>query len=206
MITPSPNIIGRSAAVFLAILLSSCGGFFPSSTAIVSLSISPTGAWIKPTTQQQFSATARFGNNSTGDVTSSVTWTSSATSIATIDTSGLATAVALGNTTITAKSGSVSANATLTVSNRTIKSITVNPPSATINFSSGGQTQQAFTANATFDDNTSADVTSQAAWNSSVQGVATVNGNGVATAVATGNTTISASLGGQTGTASLTVQ
>jgi len=195
------------AALLLVLLMGSCSGFFPGKDTVVSLAVSPSGAFVMPQATQQFSATATFGNNSTGDVTSSVTWTSSSTGVATIDSSGLATAVALGTTTITAKSSNgVTSRVTMTVSNRTITSITVNPPSATINLSFGGQTTQQFTATATFSDMTTGDVTTQASWTSSLPSIATVNSNGLATAVTTGSTTISAALGGQTATANLTVQ
>src|SRR5664280_2754560 len=117
--------IGKLAAGLLVTLMAaSCGQFFPSSNTIVSITLSPTSAQIKPTATQQYTATGTFGNNTTGDVTSQVTWVSSATTIATISTAGLATAVALGTTNITAKSGSVISPASvLTVSNKTIVSI-----------------------------------------------------------------------------------
>lgn len=190
----------------MLVSLVSCSGFFPSSSTITALSISPTGPFVKPQNNKQFTATATFGNNTMGDATNQVTWTSSNTSIATINTAGLATGVATGTTTITAKSGSVSANTVLTVSNRTVTSVAVNPSTATINFSLGGQTQQAFSAQANFDDGTNATVTNLAGWTSSNNSVATVNTNGVATAVTTGTVTITASYGGQNGTATLTVQ
>ncbi len=197
-----------AVALPLATLLSGwygCPGFFPGSNTIVSLAISPTGAFVMPNATQQFSATATFGNNSTGDVTSEVTWTSSSPTIATIDSSGLATGVALGTTTINAKStNNVSATGvTLTVSNRTVQSITISPTSATINLSLGQQTTAQFVATATFSDGST---TSQVNWASSNNGVATVNSSGLATAVTTGSCTITASLGGQTAAASLTVQ
>src|SRR5580698_7019289 len=97
-----------AAVLTTTFLLSSCGAFFPASDQIVSLSLSPTNAYVLPQGTQQFSATATFGNNTTGDVTSQVAWTSSATNIATINSSGLATAVALGTSTITAKSNNSS--------------------------------------------------------------------------------------------------
>src|SRR5579863_9727359 len=111
---------GRSAAVLLLVILcGSCDGFFPSSDEITALALSPASAFLRPKGTQQFTATAKFGNNTTGDVTSQVTWSSSGTNIATIDTSGLLTAVALGNTTVTAKSNNshVTASASVTVSN-----------------------------------------------------------------------------------------
>jgi uncharacterized protein YjdB len=186
-----------------ALLLSSCGQFFPGSMTIVSLALSPTSAQIKPGANTQFSATATYGNNSTGDVSSSVTWTSSNISIATINTSGLVTAVAIGSTNITAKSGSVvSPIALVTVSNKTISVITVSPQNLTL--SSGGQQQ--YTANATYSDGSNGDITNSVTWGSSSASVATITSGGFVTAVGSGTSTISAALGGIIGTSTLTVQ
>lgn len=191
------------AVVFAVMLLASCGGFFPASDQIVSIALSPTGAYILPTGTQQFTATATFGNNTTGDVTSQVTWLSSATNIATIDSAGLATAVALGNSTITAKSNnsSVTSTAVLTVSNKTIKTITVSPSNPSISLIAGG-TQQ-FTAQATFSDGSVGTVS--ASWTSSSPSIATISSSGLASPVSVGTTTINASAGGVVGTAQLTV-
>jgi uncharacterized protein YjdB len=195
-----------TAAMAAALLLSSCNGFFPPAGSIVSLSLSPTGAWIQPQSTQQFTATATYGNNSTGDATSQVTWTSSATNIATVNSSGLVTAVAVGTSTITAKSNnsSVSTTALVTVSTRVVRSISVSPSSQTLLLSTG-QTQQ-YTATATFSDGSFQDVTNSAAWTSSNGSVATIGNTGLAQPIGTGSTTISASLQGQVGTASLTIQ
>ena len=74
-----PTWIGKLAAgLFVTIMVASCGQFFPSSNTIVSITLSPTSAQIKPTATQQYTATGTFGDNSTGDVTSQVTWVSSA--------------------------------------------------------------------------------------------------------------------------------
>ncbi len=190
--------------VFLAFMLGSCSGFFPDKNTIVSLAISPTGAFILPQATQQYSATATFGDNSTGDVTSSVTWTSSQTGIATIDTSGLATGVALGSTTITAKSSNnVTSDVTLTVSSKTVTALTINPTNSSISLSAD-QTQQ-FTATATFSDGSFGNVTNQVGWTSSVPGIATISSTGLASPVSIGTTTIGASYGGQAATTNLTV-
>ena len=179
-----------------------CSGFFPSADAITSLTISPLNTSIAPGGVQQYTATATFGNNTTGDVTSTVTWTSSASNIATISTGGLASAGSqLGTTTITAKSGSVFSQTGLTVSNSTVSSITVSPSSASL---IAGQQQQ-LSATANFTNNSSSNVTSSATWNTSNSAVATVNA-GLVTAVATGSATITASYGGQAGNATITVQ
>jgi trimeric autotransporter adhesin len=196
---------GRAAwAIFLALSLGSCSGFFPSSTTITALSISPTSAYITPQSTEQYSATATYGNNSTGDVTSSVTWTSSQTGVATINSSGLATGVAVGSTTITAtSSNNVSSNTTLTVSTKTVTALTISPTNPSISLSQD-QMQQ-FTATATFSDGSLGNVTSQAGWTSSVPSVAAITSSGLASPVGVGSTTIGASYGGQAATTTLTV-
>ena len=55
----------------LAIALG-CGQFFPGATSITSLAIAPQNTTVAPGVTQQYSATATYGNNTTGDVTSSV--------------------------------------------------------------------------------------------------------------------------------------
>jgi len=191
-------------AVLLALSLGSCSGFFAGSNTIVSLSIAPNGAFILPDATEQYSATATFGDNSTGDVTSSVTWTSSQTGVATINSSGLATGVALGTTTITAAStNNVTATATLTVSNKTVTALTINPTNATISLSEN-QTEQ-FTATATFSDGSFSNVTTLVGWSSSVPSAATISSTGLASPVAIGSTTIGASYGGQAATTELSV-
>jgi hypothetical protein len=78
----------------------------------------------------QFTATGTYSDNSTGDLTGQVTWASSATSVVTISTSGstggLATAVAVGQTNITATLGTLTSNSfQLTVLPGTAASISV---------------------------------------------------------------------------------
>ena len=63
----------------------------------------------------------------------------------------------------------------------------------------------AYTATAIFTDNTSADVTIAATWNTSTPAVASVNSNGGATALAPGTTTISATINGVKGQSTLNI-
>lgn len=60
-------------------------------------------------------STGTYSDGTNQTITSSVTWASSATTIATINSAGLATSVSSGVTTITASAGTVSGNTTLTV-------------------------------------------------------------------------------------------
>jgi len=192
----------RLCALFLLLILAGCGGFFIGNNDLASFTITPLNTSIKPAATQQFSASGVFGDGSTRDITSTATWASSNPAIATIDASGLATAVALGSTTITATDSGMKQSTTLTVSNRVVSSITISPANSTV---ISGSTQQ-FTATATFSDNTTQDVTTSATWTSSNTAAATISTTGLATGVATGTTTITATVSGVTASTTLTVQ
>jgi uncharacterized protein YjdB len=133
-----------------------------------------------------------------------VTWNSSNTAVATINSAGLATGVASGSITISATSGTVTSGTTLTVQGVpvTLSSISVTPANPTINV---GATQQ-FTATGTYSDGSTQNITGQVTWSSSNSGVATISSTGLATGAGMGTSTISASLGGVTGSTTLTVQ
>ena len=156
----------------------------------------------------------------TGDITSSVTWSSSVPSVATINASGVATAVGPGTTTITAGgtayNGPTSASATLTVTGSaggtaggSIVSISVIPGSQSV--ASPSQTSQ-FIAIGTTSSGATQNLTNLVAWSSSSTQIATVGATtGLATGVGQGTATITAlytnSKGGTavTGTATFTV-
>jgi len=86
---------------------------------LASISVTPTSATINPGQSQQFTAIGLLQSGHTVDLTKSVTWSSSNTSVATIDSYGLAvgaSVTSLSTTTITAQSGSITSNVvTLTV-------------------------------------------------------------------------------------------
>jgi len=84
----------------------------------------------------------------------------------------------------------------------TLKSIALIPSNPTL---SAGATQQ-FTATGSYSDGSTQNITSQVAWKSSNTAVATIAAGGLATAVASGSTTISATSAGVTGSSQLTVQ
>ncbi len=85
---------------------------------LLSIAITPVSPSIAAGKQQQFTATGSYSDGSHQDLTSSATWTSSTTSVATISSAGLATALAVGNTTIQAASGSVNGSTGLTVTSQ----------------------------------------------------------------------------------------
>jgi len=167
---------------------------------LVSISVTPTPSSIALGTAQQFSAVGSFNDGSTQLLTS-VTWSSSSSSVATINSSGLATAVGTGTATITATSGSVTGTAALTVTGASVTAITVTPANSNMPV---GTTKQ-FTATASFSDGSSQDVTASVLWGSSNPAAAAINNQGLVSSVAAGSTTINAVLDSVTGSTNLTV-
>src|ERR1700682_248821 len=94
----NPSRFTQAALVLVcAVLLVACGSSAPK---LSSITISPTTASIAHGTTQQFSATALYSDGSKPDVTSTAGWSSSNSAVATVNTSGLATAVGVGTATI----------------------------------------------------------------------------------------------------------
>ena len=120
----------RSSKILFFILIlamaTACGGgggggdsSNPTAKTLVSITVSPTNPSIGIGATQQFTATGTYSDNSTQNLTTSVSWTSSVPSVASISnaggSNGLATAIAAGTTMIMAASGGISGTATLTV-------------------------------------------------------------------------------------------
>jgi hypothetical protein len=139
--------------------------------------------------------------------------------VATVNASGLVTAVGAGTTTVTANAtafnGPVHSSATITVtgsgggsSSGTVASLSIIPGNQSV--SAAGQTTQ-FLAIGTTSSGATLNLTNQVTWSSSSSQIATITQAGLATAVAKGTDTITAlytnTTGGTTvaGTAALTV-
>jgi len=80
-----------------------------------SIAVTPANPSIAKGTTQQFTATGTFTDNSTVDLTNRVTWASATTTVATIDTAGLATGQSGGTSSIRASLDSVTGSTVLTV-------------------------------------------------------------------------------------------
>jgi trimeric autotransporter adhesin len=196
-----------------------------SAFTVKSFSITPTNPTIyyssTTTTTEQFTATlvvTTDGTNYTSkDVTSASSWTSDKPAVAVIGGStGRATAMGTGSATISAtyidsNGTSHTATDTLTVSTRTLSTLSLSPttPTTHVGFT------KSFTVYAIYNDGTKSNVTSSASWSSATPAVATIATGGggpggggntaVATALSAGNTEISATYGGITKSTTLKV-
>lgn len=169
--------------------------------ALNSILLTPENPSIPEGTTKQFSAIGQYTDGTSHDITAQVDWSSSNTSVATVDASGLASAVAVGTTTITATSGNISNNTTLTVTLVTLTYISVYPENPSVIV---GNTKQ-FLATGEYSDDSAHDITAQVDWSSSNTSVATISSGGLASTVAVGTTTITARSGDISGSATLTV-
>jgi hypothetical protein len=154
---------------------------------------------------QAMVATAVYSDGTTQDVSATAVWTSSAPSIATVNASGSVNPLALGGTTVTATFGGRSGNTVVDVIDARLTAITVTPTG--VNLPVGAT--RAYTATGTYTDGVARDITSRVTWSSSVPGRATVSNaagsRGVATAIAGGAVTVTATLEGVSGSTGLTV-
>jgi uncharacterized protein YjdB len=176
---------------------------------LVSLAVSPSPLTLARGTLAALSAIAIYSDNSSAQVTSQATWSSSDPLVASVSNApgseGQVQALATGTTQITASLGGVSALAQLTVTPAQLVSLELSPTTATL---AAGLTAP-FTALGTWTDATVQDLTAQVTWASSNPSVATISNAagsyGLASAQQAGSTTVSATMAGKTGTASLTV-
>ncbi len=167
---------------------------------LISISVSPGTASIAKGTSQQFMATGTYSDGSTQNVTSAVSWSSSS-GAATVSATGLATGAGVGAATITATSGAITASATLNVGQPVLVSLAVTP--ANPSFALG--TTQNLIATGTYSDGSTLDLTALASWSTVDGNIATISAPGVATSVAVGSTSVSASSGSISGSTTLTV-
>lgn len=168
------------------------------SKQVTNISISPINSIITKGLTQQYTAIAIYSDGSSSELTSGVTWTSSDTNIATINSNGLAKVIAeSGTTNISASYNGINSQtvAKLTATTSAITAVSVSPIDSII---TKGLTQQ-YTATAIYSDGNSSELTTGVNWVSSDTNIATITSDGLATVVASlGTTDILATYNGVT--------
>ncbi len=118
------KIIKNSLISTMALLFIACGDggsgsntVTTTSATLVSIAVTPNTPSIAKGLTQQLTAMGTYTDGSTVDITSSATWTSANTSASTVTSSGLVTAVDVGDSIVTATKDSISGTATVTTVN-----------------------------------------------------------------------------------------
>jgi uncharacterized protein YjdB len=188
--TITVTIEGKSAAALL--------GVTPVPVAVVE--VLPVTGTVKIGQVLALSAVARdsAGNTLTGR---GVVWSSSAISIATVTSSGVVTGVAEGTANIRATVDGVTGSTPVAVTAPTVARIAADPSS--LYLAIGGSAQLTATA---YDAGGLSVPGKTFTWASSNSTIVTVSASGVATGVAAGNTTVTASANGVSGQAYVTVR
>lgn len=171
---------------------------------LLSIAVTPASASIVSGTTQQYSATGSYSDGTTKTI-SNPTWSSSLTSVATINASGLASAgTGSGNTNVTAMYGGQTASVPLTVTLAT-------PVSLTITTTFGGATTLPLnsslillSAKINYSNGTSQATSTGATWSSSNTAVGTIWGTASVMPVGVGSTTITVTDAGLSGTIDIT--
>ncbi|HWH03322.1 MAG TPA: Ig-like domain-containing protein [Gemmatimonadales bacterium] len=169
------------------------------STADLILTVTPSPVKISVGAAAQFTASLR--NKGTGQVLyGTPAWNSSNTGVATIDSTGLATGVGVGTTTITARQHGVSTSADLEVDQIPVASVATSPRTDTL------QVGTQVTLSAVTKDNVGNTLTGRLiTWTTRSPSIATVSGSGTVTAVAVGVDSVLATSEGVTGASIITV-
>lgn len=142
----------------------------------------------------QFTANGTFTDNSIVDMSSDVNWTSSDSTIGDIDTKGLLTTLDLGSTQVSATINNIISDViNVTVNPAVVVSIDITPSSAQILRLDTVD----FTANGTYSDGTTRDITNLVTWSSSDTSIVSISSwgqSGRATGLLEGNATITATI------------
>lgn len=164
-----------------------------SGATLTSIVITPTSSRVVAGLSQQFTATGTYSDGSTLNLDSSVTWTTSNPSVATVNSTGLVAGVGAGTATITGTVGSLQSQTTVIISTASLSSMAISPSGASL---PAGTTQQLILTG-TFSDGLRQNLNSAATWSSLAPAVATVSSTGLVTAVSPGTAQVSASYSGQ---------
>jgi|UPI000831BD75 PGF-pre-PGF domain-containing protein len=175
----------------------------PAEPVPTSITISPPTATLAINETERFNATV-LDQRGREMINVTVTWTSSNTTVGSIDADGIFTALAAGTTNVTASAGNISAEATVTVNDSEVEPIAteirITPPRATLAVND----TQRFMATI-FDQDGQPMSVSEINWTSSNETVGSIDTNGIFTALAAGTTNVTASAGNISAEATITV-
>jgi len=167
---------------------------------LISLAIVPPNPSMAKGGTQQLGVTGTFSDASLQDVTGSVVWTISPTTVAAVSGTGLISALSTGSAAITATSASRSTSTNLTVLPASLASLSITPSNPSLTIGSSRQ----LTATGTFSDGTTQNLTNSVSWSASPAAVA-VSNTGVVNAITNGTATVTATSGSVSASDTITI-
>jgi uncharacterized protein YjdB len=173
-------------AVLPGLLLAGCGG--SSSATLSAIAVTPSPLRLAVGGVGQLVVTGINSDGTRAPITAGLTFTSDASTVAAVSSSGVVTGLAEGTATITATASGLTADVTVTVSSLapTLVSIDIVPSSAQV----GVRGTEQLTVSGLYSDFSTFNVTAGSTFVSSSPGVATVSSGGLVTGVAAGTTTV----------------
>ncbi|WP_016750243.1 lipoprotein adhesin LigA, partial [Leptospira kirschneri] len=146
--------------------------------------------------KQKLTATGIYSDNSNRDISSSVIWNSSNSTIANIQNNGILETADTGIVTVSASRGNINGSIKLIVTPAALVSISVSPTNSAV----AKGLQENFKATGIFTDNSNSDITDQVTWDSSNPDILSISNasdsHGLASTLNQGNVKVTASIGG----------
>ncbi len=192
-----------STAVFMTLFLGGCDNSndpapAPPEPTIVSLDVTPKAETLDVGTTQKYTVMAKFSDKSYQDVSDQVTWSlvnNNGSILFNQTDPSEAEALAIGTDIVVATLGALtttdSERADVTVVDDALLSIAVTPTDQELIIG----VDHPYTATGTYTGNRTQDLTDESDWVSGNTGFVTISKNGIASPVAEGDTTITASFG-----------
>lgn len=170
---------------------------------LTGIKVTPASVLLVEQHSRQLRAVGTLHDGSTSDETGSAGWSTGNSKVAEVDPRGLVRGTSPGTTTITATQDGFSASAKVTVTNTAtvLTKIVIEPNPISLSHDS----QLRATATGHYSDGTSKQLSSTVAWSISEPRVAVVDSAGLVHGIGPGTTTLSATLGDVTATATVTV-
>lgn len=206
------NII-CSSLIFLALFLVGCDNSNdpappPPAPTIESLDVTPKAETLDVGTTQKYTVLAKYSDNSYEDVSDQVTWSlanDNGSIIFDQADPSIARAAAVGTDFVVATLGAITTEdaqrAEVTVVDDTLVSIEITGGDSDLILGVNHQ----FNATGTYSGGRTQDLTEETDWTSGNTGFITISSSGLASPLAEGNTTITASFDGQTDIASVSI-
>lgn len=169
--------------------------------ALLSIAVSASQPSLPLGESESLTATGSFSNGSAQDLTQSVTWQTSPSTVAKINSHGDLTSLAPGSAQVSAAYQGITGNASITIGPAALLHITV----VAIQSSLPLGESEPLTATGSFSDGSTQDLTASVTWKASPSAVATINAQGELKSLSLGSTQVSASYQGLTGNTSITI-